>query len=319
MFLTIMTWTEGKALYVQAICGSIIETYSGVGQVPDDWKIAVEENVFENTRSILRDFYTGNNLDTLTKNILALLANKPDLTVKQIAKRLGNSVKVIGDKINDLVSLDKVSRHGAEYRIVGTLIEEWGKRNLDVPTMKSSWPQRLKWGVTIAFIVIAVLIIPYTHPGLQKFEFTLSNEVVFIELPSSLEQGETGKAEVTIQNTSSNIVAATHIFLYSSSINYQLNGSNQLAFTPIALGENKTLEPTYTVDSMDCPISTSLTTQLLITQEQSNLPISRNFMITGRCKPLQKYWYLASLLIGALGLCILFLTNVINFLKGKDK
>ncbi len=141
----IMLWTESKSIYIQATCSSILEKYSTTGQISGNWKNEVEEKVFEDMRPILRNFYMGSNLDPLTKSIIALLANKPNLTVKRIARQLGYSIKVINDKMSDLVSLSKVSQQGKKYRLVGKLIETWGKRNLDMPSMKPLWPSRLKW------------------------------------------------------------------------------------------------------------------------------------------------------------------------------
>jgi len=319
MARTIMIWTESKAIYVQAACQVIVRKYRGGGQVPDDWEEAVEADVFDGQKEILRDFYAGNNLDTLTKSILALLANKPGLTTKQIAQRLGYSVKEIADKISDLVSLAKVSKQGAEYRIVGTLVEVWGKHYRDIPAMKSFWPQRLKWIAVLVLFISALGIYPYTHPGLQTFSFSIPNGVVQVQLPSSLEPGETGMAVVSVQNAGSQPIAATHIFLNSSDIDYQLNGTNELTFGTLAVGEKRSLEPKYSVDSGNSFTTTALTTRMLITREHTNLSTWHTFSITRRPFPLQQYWYIASGLFGGLGLCLAVLKSFLAFLKGKDE
>ncbi len=297
----------------------IVRKYRGGGQVPDDWEEAVEADVFDGQKEILRDFYAGNNLDTLTKSILALLANKPGLTTKQIAQRLGYSVKEIADKISDLVSLAKVSKQGAEYRIVGTLVEVWGKHYRDIPAMKSFWPQRLKWIAVLVLFISALGIYPYTHPGLQTFSFSIPNGVVQVQLPSSLEPGETGMAVVSVQNAGSQPIAATHIFLNSSDIDYQLNGTNELTFGTLAVGEKRSLEPKYSVDSGNSFTTTALTTRMLITREHTNLSTWHTFSITRRPFPLQQYWYIASGLFGGLGLCLAVLKSFLAFLKGKDE
>jgi len=319
MVRTIMTWTEGKPIYVQAACEVIVSKYRGGSQVPDDWAGAVEAEVFEGQRRTLRDFYVGDNLDELTKSILALLANKPALTTKRIAQKLGYSVKVTADKISDLVSLDKVSNQGGEYRIVGTLIETWGKQHQDIPVMKSSWPQRLKWVAVLLFIVLALAVYPYTHPGLQAFSFSIPNAVVQVQLPSSVEPGETGVAIVSVQNTSSQPVAVTHIFLDSSRMDYQLNGTNELTFAGLAVGEKRSLEASYSTDPGIGFTPMTVTTRLLITREHTNLSTWETFSLTRRFFPLQQFWYIASGVFGGLALCLASLKSVLAFLKGKDE
>ena len=304
MIHTIMIWTASKACYVQATCGSIVELYTGKGQIPADWKSTVEDAVFEKTRPILRDFYIGNNLDPLTKNILALLANKPGLIVKQIAVHLGYSVKVISDKMSDLVSLDKVIKQGAEYRIVGTLIEAWGKHNQDIPTVQSSWSQRLKWIAAAVFIIAALLVYSYTHPNVQTFSFTVPDGIVSIQMPSSLEQDEAGTALVSVQNTSAHTITAIHVFLSSSTIDYQQGGTNELTVQGLASGEKKFMKPTYTVNTVGN--SGSLTSQVLIIENTLTLTrtVTRTFSLPTRLIPLQKYWLPVSSLLAVLGVFI---------------
>ncbi len=308
MVRTIMLWTESKAFYVQAICGSIVEKYSEKGLVPDDWKKEVVESVFESTRPTLRDFYVGNNLDALTKNILILLANKPGLTTNQVAVPLASSKKTIGDKISDLVSLNKVSKQGAEYHVVGTLIETWGRENLEIPITNSTWSQRPKWIVALVFILSYPLTYFYTHPDMQMFSFTISGAVISIQEPSSLEQNESGKVLVSVRNTSTQSSISVHVFLNSSTIEYQLDGTNQLTFQSLAPGERKSVEATYRVNNTGnnilMTLNRQLTTQMFITQDKNFLPITRTFSISQRPLPLQQYWLLISSLLTFCGLWI---------------
>lgn len=319
MVRTIMIWTESKPIYVQAACEAIVRKYGGGGQVPDDWAGVIEADVLEGQKRTLRDFYSGDNLDELTKSILALLANEPGLTAKRIAQKLGYSVKVTADKISDLVSLDKVSKQGAEYRIVGTLVETWGKQYRDVPAMKSPWPQWLKWAAVLVFLILALAVIPYTHPGLQTFSFPIPNGIVQVQLPSSVEPGETGQAIVSVQNTGSQPVGVTHIFLDSSGMDYQLNGTNELTFAGLAVGEKRSLEASYSTDPGIGFTPMIVTTQLLITREHTNLSTWETFSLTRRFFPLQQFWYIASGVFGGLALCLASLKSVLAFLKSKDE
>jgi len=322
MIRTIITWTESKACYVQAICGSLVEQYGGKKQIPADWKSVVEDAVFEKTRPILRDFYTGNNLDPLTKNILALLANKPGLTVKQIAIHLGYSVKVISSKMCDLVSLDKVSKQGTVYRIVGTLIEAWGKHNQDIPAIKSSLSQWLKWSAAAVFIIAAFLVYSYTHPNTQTFSFAVPDGIVSIQMPSSLEQDEAGTALVSVQNTSAHTITSIQVFLSSSTIDYQQGGTNELAAQGIAPGEKKFMMPTYAVNAADN--TGSLTSQVLVAVNTPSQTVMRTFSLPKRPIPLQKYWLPVSSLLAALGVFInakdlwQLLASLLTLLQRKD-
>lgn len=326
MIRTVMGWTQSKAFYVQAICETITERYGGRGQVPDDWQEAVKERVFESRGPVLRDFYAGHNLDALTKSILALLANRPGLTVKQVAERLGYPAKVIGEKMSDLVSLAKVSKQGTEeYCIVGTLIEAWGKQHLEMPSVKSPWPQRFRWAAALLLIALAVGVYFYTHPGLQTFVFPMPGGTVTIQMPASLEQGETGNALVSVQNTSSQTAAAIHIFLSSPGIDYQLGGTNQLTFDGLVAGEKRSVQPTYAVVGTDATPSGVLTSQVLIRQDHTTTAISRTFPITRRVLSLQQFWIPLSSLLAVLGAFIngkdlrQLLTGLISFLQGRTQ
>jgi len=318
---TIMTWTECKPYYVQAICTEIFDKYHNSLQLPNDWKQAIEENVFQSSALILDYFYRGNNLDNQTKSILALLANQPDQTTKQIATRLGYSVKITGNKIRDMVSLDKITKQGSEYHILGTFIEKWGKQNLDVPLRTSTWPQRLKWVLAIASVALAIFVYLYTHPEPQTFSFSMPGNVIYIQMPASLEQDETGTAIVWVQNTSIQSIANVHVFLSSSTIDYQLDGTNQLTFVGLAADEKKSLEPTYFVHLSNNPLITS---QVLISRGSNSTPYKYIFSIPRRPIPIQKYWFVISSLFTALSVFFSgkdlwqLVINLLTFLKGQN-
>lgn len=309
MIRTVMIWTQSKAFYVQAVCATIVERYGSQGQIPDDWQKDVQESVFESRGPVLRDFFIGHNLDALSKGILALLANKPNLTVKQMADKLGYSVKVIGEKVSDLVSLDKISKHGAEYHIVGTLIEEWGKHNLEMPSKKSTWPQRMRWAIAFLLISLAIGVYVYTHPGIQIFSIPVSGSVVTIQMPASVEQGEMGNAVVFVQNLSNHSAAKIHVFLSSPAINYQLDGTNQVTFNELVTGEKRSAQLVYTVDGAESFTSGMMTTRVLITtQDQTTRTVSQTFTTARRVFPLRQFWLPVSSLLAAL----------VVFINGKD-
>ncbi len=163
----IVEWTECKPWPVQAICLAVLEVREADRELPDNWKVLVQDQVGDAIGLTLTAFYENNNLTELSQKILALLANRPGLTIKQISDNLGYSEKQVTNTIGDLEDLDKIHKQGADYRIAGTLIEWWGTKTQDTPTIRSPWPQRIKWiGATI-FLLVAIGIYFYTHPSLQ--------------------------------------------------------------------------------------------------------------------------------------------------------
>src|SRR6266567_1509883 len=200
--------------------------------------------------------------------------------------------------MSDLLSLAKVSKQGTEeYRIVGTLIEAWGKQHLEMPSVKSPWPQRIRWTAAIVLIALALGVYLYTHPRLQTFVLPMPGGTVTIQMPASLEQGETGNALVSVQNTSAQTAAAIHIFMSSPGIDYQLGGTNQLTFDGLVAGEKRSVQPTYDVVGTDIASSNMLTSQVLITQDHTTIAVTRTFPITRRVLPLRQFWIpLSSLL-----------------------
>ncbi len=225
-----------------------------------------------------------------------------------MADKLGYPVKVLAEKVSDLVSLDKISKQGAEYHIVGTLIEEWGKHNLEMPSRKSPWPQRMRWASAFLLIALAIGVYVYTHPGIQTFSFPISGSIVTVQMPASVEQGEMGNVVVFVQNTSDHAAAKVHVFLSSSAINYQLDGTNQVTFDELVKGEKRSGQLAYTVDGAESFSSGTLTSRVLITQDQTTRTVSQSFTTARRILPLRQIWLPVSSLLAAL----------VVFINGKD-
>lgn len=321
---TVVEWSACKPMLVQAICYEMVAIRTTIRRLPHNWKTVVQKRVQESVGATLDAFYIGDNLDPLTQKILALLANEPTLTVEEMAQKLGDSAKAIGDKVSDLEALDKVRKQGSEYRIVGTLIEQWGKKTQDIPPIRSPWPQRLKWAGALLFLLLAVWTYFYTHPELQTFSFDFPNGAALVRIPASLEQEESGVAIIAVQNITQTTVYSVTVSLTSPDIDYQWDGTNRITFDSLNQGEIKFWEPTFISHP---PISgSSYQSQILITEGTTGSTTTYPFDIPKRAWPIKKYWALVSLLLVALSGFVTkrdlgqLVSSVIPFLlKSSDK
>jgi biotin operon repressor len=319
---TVVEWTACKPYYVQAACLAITEVCTKGRQLPEDWRTVAQERVGEIAGPILDAFYISDSLDTLSTKILALLANKPGLTVKELAQKLGYSEKVIWDKVDDLEALDKVRKRGSEYRVVGTLIERWGQRTQDVPKVKNPWLERVKWAGTVLLLALAVWVYSYTHPPLYPFSFDFPNGVVVVRMPSSLEQEESGITEASIQNTSPTTIYSVTVSLMSGDVDYQLDGTNRVCFDSLAKGEKRYWKSTFL--SRASISGDFFESQILIVHGAISSD-SYRFDIPRRVLPIKRYWGLVSTCLVALNGFLFkqelaqLASSVIHFLLSRNK
>jgi DNA-binding Lrp family transcriptional regulator len=292
---TIREWTGGKPWCVQAVCYEVVEACGDSQQLPTDWETIVETKVMTAVGPTLGAFFQGDNLDDVTRKILALLANKPGLSIKEIARGLGLSEKAIWDKIADLEALDKVRKQGSDYYIVGTLLEKYGKNTQEVPRIKSKWPQRLKWVAAIVLVFIAIWLYWYTHPPLQAYTVAYPAGIMSIRMPSSLEQDETGAAVISVHNTTVSEMYTITLSLESTDIDYQHNGSNRVSLDTLRAGEIRYWEPRFSVRSPT--YSAIFSSSVTITQDTSQFFATYPFEISQRAIPIKKYWAVVSLLL----------------------
>ena len=144
----IVNWTSCKPFYLQEVCETLLENKDQLGHLPDGWEDNLAESVKRSLEFSLDNFYEDPSLDKSTHKILILLANQPGLTIKQISKLLRLSQKHIKERLDDLEMLDKVLKENVthnnlfrtreEYKIVGSLIESWGREKFDSPVNSNS-------------------------------------------------------------------------------------------------------------------------------------------------------------------------------------
>ena len=289
---TIVEWTGHKPYYVQAVCSEIVNIYQDGQPLPSNWKEAVEENVVNQVKPTIKAFFESDNLDDTTRKILAVLSHSPGLSVPVIAWKLGASKEAVWDRISDLEALDKVRKQGSEYRIVGSLLEKWGKKHQNNPA-KNLWPQLSKWTIAIVLMVLAVGIYLYTHPSLQSFTFAFPEGIVSVQVPSSLEQNESGAAFVKMQNTTASDVYTLTVTLSSNDIDFRDNNSNRFTAISIHPGEARYWTPSFTART---PV-TGTTFSISVLVDDESAAQEATFEIPQRTYPLRKYWVIVNALL----------------------
>jgi hypothetical protein len=294
----VLEWTECKPYYVQAVCQAIVEVHAETIPLPKDWQSLVEKKFEDSVEKILKSFYSSDNPDDLSPKILGLLANKPGLTVQEIARRLGNSEKVVWEKIDDLESLDKVRKQGSKYRIVGTIIEKWGQKTIDIQRLvKSPWPERIKWGIACFLFLLAIFTYFYTNPSSRTFVCSFPSGELLVDIPSSLEQGESGTAKVQVKNTSLKKISSINITFTSKNIEYERAGTSLAKFDSIDAAETKFLK--FNFSSRLLNSGNTFTSQALIFHKSpdSPSPTQCSFEVSARSLAVKKYWRLISFLL----------------------
>jgi AAA domain/Winged helix-turn-helix DNA-binding len=306
---SIIDLTKCKPLYVQEICDTVTTIIIQNGNLPRKWRTSVTQQVQESLGPALDNFYSDPNLDQVSKQILALLANKPKLTARQIARKLGYSLKSTRDKLTDLETLDKVYKYsnqnilfaiifGKRYRVTGAIIEDWGKKNQELPTLKKPWVIYAKWITALFFLSIALVVYIYTHPSATTYSCTFPNGTIYIAMPSSLEASESGKVQIATLNQGSEI-ASLIITLNSDGIEYQKDASNRVKIEKIATSEKRISELNFNVRA--ARLDEKIVSQVLVQREGEKAVSScSNLEITMRSFPIKNNWILISSLLVAL-------------------
>ncbi|MGK7878989.1 MAG: hypothetical protein AB4060_02675 [Crocosphaera sp.] len=303
--------TGYKPSYVQSICYEIKKILeNNHHQLIEGWKKNVLEEIEEQEEDkTLRYFYKADYVDQISQNILALLAHKPELNFKEIAARLPHSANQIRDKLSDLESLDKIYKDTAEkYRIVGLLVEEWGKDNVPLPSIKNTRIVILKWIAAIILVISAISIYFYTHPSFKPISckfITNTNDFpktqILIDVPSSVERGETGKLTFLISNLDQKEIKPLTLTFSSlkNQIQYQKDNTNLIKIESLYIGETKYYTLDFIVrDSGSDKVSSSVIS--IISDVQNKSIETCKFNISLRDIQIKKYWTVFSLLLTAI-------------------
>jgi hypothetical protein len=296
----VLEWTGCKPFYVQDVCATIIRLYQKHRGLPNDWKTRVQEELYEQRNKTIGDFYKGRKVDELSQKILSSLAKYPRLTAPQIARRLASPKKDVTVRIKDLLAFDKIRERNGKYHIVGTLIEEWGKKNLDIPSAHNVWVKYIRWtfaSLILGFIVFTTILhFFYNYPPEQHVYFYIAQETISVVYPTSVEQGETGTITISILNNSTTTIKNLQVKFYSSNdiLYYTDQNSNEIEFVAINSGVDRDATISYKVYFSSIHV---ITTQILVSQENPNQVVSKSFSWQERLFPFPKFLIL---LIGML-------------------
>lgn len=295
---TVIEWTECKPWYVQAVCQTVVEIHTEYGQLQNNWQALAIKRVEDSVETTLNRFYSSDNPDNISPKILVLLANKPNSTVKQIARMLGSSEKKIWGKIDDLESLDKVRKQGSEYRIVGSIIEKWGQKTKDITFVKNRRTQLInvlpKFAFAIVFLVLSAITYFYANPPLRTFNCKFNGGELFVQMPSLLEESESGTAKILIQNISKAKLSSLSATFNPKNIEYERDGTSLIKLDSIEVGETKSLKLNFI--SRPLVSGKTFTSEVVISHTAAKSPNKCSFNISVRLLPIKKYWGLISLL-----------------------
>lgn len=294
--------TGGKPLYVQSI-GRILENKKRL--ISQD-ELLDEGSLAEFIRaSIYREPFLGET----SSNILSLLVRHPGVKEKWIVKQLQPKTQQdIKDSLLRLVNFGTIEKFPkGEYRIVGSFIERCGTAICDDLAKTSSnvgskLPKKLIWvAFAIVFGLAAFFLYDYLYPPTNSKAFRLSEGILTMEVPESVESGEAGKFTLCLKNTSKRTIKSFVMQIESDSVSYtnaraEVSQASQVArnnsFTFQDVSENVTAcsEVSYQV------YTRKDTTQIIASSVKVNSS-SFTFQMERRMFPLRRW---QPILIGVL-------------------
>ena len=324
---TVIDWTACAPLYVQIICDVIVAlAQKNKNHLPVDWTDQVERQVRKKAGIHIEEFYESRDQDDKRKLILALLANKPEQNVSEIAHRLNLSKKITRSILDDLEHLGKISvkvkpyplagrflerlhKKEGKYRIAGTLLEKIGQETQDLPIFTSFWIQsRIKLAKWVTALLLTLCILgaySYTNPIQRSFVFPFNDGEVLLHMPETLEDAESGDVEMSVHNLSATNPFTVTITINSSSIDYQFQNSNLSVWPSIAPGEQPSHALHFLARNAGLGNAFSSEVQITTSNVQAQKP-SQTFLIPARVLPIKRFWPFIS------GLFVIFVTLVVK-------
>jgi hypothetical protein len=285
---------------------------------------------------IERNIFKEKGVDESSQRILAALAYHPNVTKRWLAKKLKLNEVDVGNRLNKLTQFGTIHkcekksglplrvpvwikkrlrenpgrRSGVpwddSYVIVGRFIERYGKEICDDPTRKEYGraPKPLtehlipaaRWAMMIVMMSLGVGLFLYTHPDSNTRSSPISNVLVTIDFPGSLETDEEGTLHVAVTNANNHTVEAIRLLFDSDSIRFNKSGLSSISFAKIESGETANEEINYRV----------LSGRSDLLESRVSIPNQNHFSfgINRRKLPLKKYSILLTSILTLLGLLI---------------
>jgi len=253
----------------------------------------IEQNIFHESR-----------LEDNAKRILALLAHHPNVGRSWIAEKLKLSEIETGNILTSLSRFGTLSEEKAKYEIVGTIIEEHGRKISDdpagdnykqppAPPIKKLRPVLL-WVSMIGLLAISWLFYNYYNPPTRLEQAVYSNLTITLDVPESLETNQEGEYKIIVASATDlkNIV----LVFASPQIRYDLGGESAVRIDRITNGLpiNRQIK-FYVLPGESQALSTSVAVQ-------GNQP--HEFTIARRPVSLQRYSLWISAILGLIAALI---------------
>lgn len=183
----ILKYSGCKPFYCQAIGYEVIE------QKNIDKAI---KSVFESFSEQIHDYFTK--LSNTSHSIMIFLVFNKVSSKSQIKRYYKFTNKEMQRSIDELLYFGKICKIGNKYKLNGLIFENWGKEHFDAPRTVKLNLKYLKIIVSATFLIFAFVTYWYTHPPNKEYKIVSSKYSVFINMPMSIESGESGNGYIYI-------------------------------------------------------------------------------------------------------------------------
>lgn len=263
----IVEWSGCKPLLIQDICHLLFERKELKNYDVIERELLKEECICD---YIKYSMFEENEIDGEKQRILRLLSHAQGMKIKTISNKLNLNIIHVKNKVEELEKFDSIYDKNKKLRIVGTLFERFGKDKYDKddfllastnPDGTNRKPGFLSRVFAAIFLIMAIALFWYTHPGIKSNVYNIDGFRIIIEMPSELEVGEEGILDFSIKNTRGKAVELFHAEFSSIDIEYQNNGSSTLIIDNIDPGETKSCTIKYRVRAFE---NTAFISEILI-------------------------------------------------------
>lgn len=238
--LKVAELSGGKPLYTQCIAKIVDESDT----FPTENRLLQNVNI---SYQIEINIYQENNLDDNSKKVLAAISHNVESTEKELATKLKLNIIETKKILTNFVNFGTVSESKGKYKIVGKLIEKYGKEKCDDPCRKDylkppiSHKDKisliLPWILMIVMIFLGTWSYSYTNPSTESKNMDFSHGSIILNIPRSVEIDERGIVIVSVTNTGTTPINSLKLLFYSSDIQYEKEEKNSITFSDIEPGD----------------------------------------------------------------------------------
>jgi predicted transcriptional regulator len=258
---------------------------------------------------IERNIFRERRLSDHERDVLAALAHHRSSSEAWIAANLSLTRSSVRASLRMLEEMGTIGKVGNGYRIIGELIEAYGRSYIDDPTESDfrKAPKRkqdkvyssLRWLAMICVVGGAIGLYLYCHPASEEWTVHGPAGWASVRMPGSVESEEDGIAEVVAMNTSSNVVTKCEVRFQSNDIVFSRQGAALVSFQQLTPSVSKDASIVFHVGGSgikSIPVAISLTGM--------GESVSNVFQLTKRVARFRGYGNIVATLLGILGLVI---------------